>query len=298
PGGWRRARSRVGVGTDRRGDRHDGTRGAAGRLAALRAAERVSHTTYRRRDGNRDAAPRNVGHRRDRALHAGPTIPLSGAPRRPRACRVAVEETMDITLAFCSISALDRSLADAAAAAATAGLRALEVTAHPPHLDPMAGVEAARAAARNVRAAGVEIVAYGSYLGRFGQIERAHAAREAALAAALETRLLRVWAEPIPDGSSDLSPVLDLLRCACDAAAADGITVVVERHLGSFADTPEQIDRLLDAIDRPNVALNYQVLDFLPCDAAAAQPADAARLASRARYCHLKNYQRNPQDGG
>jgi len=205
---------------------------------------------------------------------------------------------MDITLAFCSISALDRSLADAAAAAATAGLRALEVTAHPPHLDPMAGVEAARAAARNVRAAGVEIVAYGSYLGRFGQIERAHAEREAALAAALETRLLRVWAEPIPDGSSDLSPVLDLLRCACDAAAADGITVVVERHLGSFADTPEQIDRLLDAIDRPNVALNYQVLDFLPCDAAAAQPADAARLASRARYCHLKNYQRNPQDGG
>jgi sugar phosphate isomerase/epimerase len=204
---------------------------------------------------------------------------------------------MDHVLAFCSISALDRSLEAAAAAAASAGLRALEVTAHPPHLDPAAGVDAARAAARAVRGTGLEIVAYGSYLGRFGQIERAHAEREAAISAALETRLLRVWAEPIPDGSSDLTPVVDLLRRACDATAADGITVVVERHLGSFADTPERIDTLLDAIDRPNIALNYQVLDFLPCDAAAAQPADAARLASRARYCHLKNYQLNPQEG-
>jgi sugar phosphate isomerase/epimerase len=205
---------------------------------------------------------------------------------------------MDLALAFCSISALDRSIGEAAALASAAGLRALEVTAHPPHLDATAGIPAARAAARAVRDAGVEIVAYGSYLGRFGQIERAHAEREAALAAALATRLLRVWAEPIPESSFDLKPVVDLMRAACDAAAADGITVVVERHLGSFAETPEQIDRLLDAIDRPNLALNYQVLDFLPSTAAAAQPADAARLASCARYCHLKNYQRNEQEGG
>jgi hypothetical protein len=36
----------------------------------------------------------------------------------------------------------------------------------------------------------------------------------------------------------------------------------IERHLGSFADTAENIVRLLGAIDRPNVALSYQVLDF------------------------------------
>jgi len=201
-------------------------------------------------------------------------------------------------LAFCSISALDRSLAAAAATAVAAGLRHLEVTAHPPHLDPGAGLDAARAAARAVREASVEIVAYGSYLGRFGQTTRAHAEREAAIAAALGTRLLRVWAEPLPDGSSDLAPAVELLRCACDAAAADGITVVVERHLGSFADSPQGIERLFAAIDRPNLALNYQVLDFLAPEAAADQPADATRLAPLARYCHLKNYQPNPQVGG
>lgn len=201
-------------------------------------------------------------------------------------------------LGFCSYSALDRSLGEAAALAARVGLDGLEVTAHPPHLDPAAGIEAARAAGRAVRTAGIPVIAYGSYLGRFGQVTAADAERAAAVAAALETRLLRVWAEPIPDGNGDPAPCIALLRAACDAAAGDGITVVIERHLGSFADTPERIVALLDAIDRPNVALNYQVLDFLPMDQIAGQPDDAAALVAVARYFHLKNYQANPEPAG
>lgn len=201
-------------------------------------------------------------------------------------------------LGFCSFSALDRSLADAARLAAEAGLDGLEVTAHPPHLDPAAGLDAARAAGRAVRAAGIPVIAYGSYLGRYGQVTTADALRAANIAAALETPLLRVWAEPIPDDNADSAPAVALLRTACDAAAGDGITVVIERHLGSFADTPERIVRLLDAIDRANVALNYQVLDFLPMDQAAAQPNDAERLLPLAAYCHLKNYQPNPDPLG
>jgi len=74
--------------------------------------------------------------------------------------------------------------------------------------------------------------------------------------------------------------------------------VVIERHVGSFADTPERIARLLDAIDRPNVALNYQVLDFLPPGEAARQAEDATRLVPHARYVHLKNYQPNAEPDG
>lgn len=200
---------------------------------------------------------------------------------------------MTNTLAFCSISALDRPLAAAAEIAAGAGLEAIEVTAHRPHLDPEAGVEAAREARRAVLAAGVEIVAYGSYLGRFGQLSRAHAEREAAIAAALEAPLLRVWAEPPENGAPEMTAAVELMQAACDAARLDGITVVVERHLGSFADTPARIDALLAAVERENLALNYQVLDFLPPTAIAAQADDAATLIHRARYFHLKNYQRN-----
>jgi sugar phosphate isomerase/epimerase len=201
-------------------------------------------------------------------------------------------------LGFCSFSALDRSLADAAALAARIGLDGLEVTAHPPHLDPADGVDAARAAGRAVRAAGIPVIAYGSYLGRYGQVTAADAARAAAIAAALQTPLLRVWAEPIAEGAADLAASVALLRAACDACAADGITVAIERHLGSFADTAENVVRLLDAIDRPNVALNYQVLDFLPMERAAAQPADAERLVPFACYFHLKNYQPNADSEG
>jgi len=204
---------------------------------------------------------------------------------------------VDLRLGFCSISALDRPLARVAELAAQLGLAGVEVTARKPHLDSEAGVDAARAAGRAVRAAGVDVVAYGSYLGRFGLTTHVHAAREAALAAALEAPLLRVWAEPMEAAPGDLALVAGLMQTAADAARGDGITVVIERHIGSFADTPERIVRLFDAIDRPNIALNYQVLDFLPAGEAAGQPADAARLVPLARYFHLKNYQPNETTG-
>jgi len=201
-------------------------------------------------------------------------------------------------LAFCSISALDRSLEAAAALAAAVGLEGLEVTAHAPHLDAQAGPGPAAAIGRAVRAAGVEVVAYGSYLGRFGGRTRQDAEREVAIAAALGAPRLRVWAEPSGDGDGDPAGAAALLRAACDAAAPYGIAVVIERHLGSFADTPARIAALLAAIERDNAALNYQVLDFLPPQAAADQAADAARLAGAARYFHLKNYQPNPDGVG
>jgi sugar phosphate isomerase/epimerase len=140
-----------------------------------------------------------------------------------------------------------------------------------------------------VRGAGIEVMAYGSYLGAGSAPPAPDDARRAVeAAAALEAPLLRVWAECAP--GADPAPVRAHLRAVCDAAAPLGQTVVVERHVGSLADTPERVERLLAEVDRPNFALNYQVLDFLPEGEAAAQPADAARLAGRARYFHLKNY--------
>lgn len=201
-------------------------------------------------------------------------------------------------LAFCSISALDRPVAAAAALARRAGCEGLEVTARAPHLDPEAGPAAAREAGRAIRGEGVSVVAYGSYLGRFGQTSPEIARREVALASALGAPLLRVWAEPVEGPEGGFETVVSLLREAADAAAGEGITVVVERHVGSHADTPPRIQHLLGAIARPNVALNYQVLDFLPPDEAALQPADAQRLVPLARYFHLKNYRSNPEPGG
>ncbi len=197
-------------------------------------------------------------------------------------------------LAFCSISALDRPIAAVAEMALACGVEAIEITGHAPHLAADASVAEARDVGRAVRATGCGIVAFGSYLGRFGQVTADDARRAVAWTEALETPLLRVWAEPLPDDNQDKNPTVDLMRAACDAALPAGITVVVERHLGSFADTPRRIADLFAAIDRPNVALNYQVLDFLPPSKITQQAADAAALSGAARYFHLKNYQLNP----
>jgi sugar phosphate isomerase/epimerase len=199
---------------------------------------------------------------------------------------------MKHALGFCSISALDRPLGAVAELAVACGLDGIEATARAPHVDPAAPLDAHRETARTVRAAGAHVIAYGSYLGRpeVGAGDAGAAERAVRIAEALGAPLLRVWAEPIP-GAPDagFGTVAALLRGASDRAAALGIDVVVERHAGSFADTPERIDRLFAAVDRPNFALNYQVLDLLPQSLAAAQPDDARRLVPLARYFHLKN---------
>lgn len=199
-------------------------------------------------------------------------------------------------IGFCTISALDRPLAEAARVAAAAGCDGIEVTARPPHFDATADPADAREAGRAIRAEGVDVVAFGSYLGHGRPLRRHDAVRAAEVAAAFETPLLRVWAPVEPD--EDPAPLIEHLRTACDAAAPLGVTVVVERHIGSLADTPERVESLLADVDRPNFALNYQVLDFLQPEAASLQPADAARLAPRARYFHLKNYRPNPDGQG
>ncbi|MCP3987061.1 MAG: TIM barrel protein [bacterium] len=192
-------------------------------------------------------------------------------------------------LGFCSVSALDRPLVDAAQMAADAGCDVLEVTARPPHLDPSAGLAEIAELGRAVRDTGVEVVAYGSYFGRERPLLEADAVRAAEIAGALGAPLLRVWAECAAD--EDAGETVRHLQLACDAATDCGATVVVERHQGSLADTPERVEALLAEVDRANFALNYQVLDLLPQDAAPHQPADAARLVRHARYFHLKNYQ-------
>src|SRR5690606_11248007 len=226
----RRARGRP----PRRGARRDRARGAAGRFAAVRSPERLPDAPHRRGDGRRDAPPRRARARRDRAPRAGRAPRARGAARGSRPDRVK-EHTRERMpppsrprLGFCSISALDRPLAAAAALAAAAGLDGLEVTARPPHLDPGAPDDALRGAGDAVRAAGAAVVAYGSYLGqaphgggRPPELGPAAGARAARVAALLGAPLLRVWADCVP-GAPDagFAEVVATLQATCDAAAA------------------------------------------------------------------------------
>lgn len=198
-------------------------------------------------------------------------------------------------LGLCSIALLDMPILDIASLAAEAGLDGIEVTVRRPHLDRDAGPDAARQLGSDIRALGLDVLAYGSYFGSRGRCTQDDAEADVALAEALDAPLLRVWAEPDED-QPGVEPVVDGIRRIAQLARPRGITIVVERHNGSLADTPERIEKLLAAVDEPNVALNYQALDFLPPDDYRSQAEDAHRLMPHARYVHLKNY-RTPESG-
>jgi len=200
-------------------------------------------------------------------------------------------------LGLCSIAALDRPLAEVAAAAARAGLDGLEVTGRPPHLAPDDAAAAPRARAA-VEAEGLRVLAYGSYFGLPDRRAPEQARRDVATARRLGAPRLRVWAACAAEDGNAMAPAVAALREVCDRAADVGIDVVLERHLGGWADTAPRVEALLAEVDRANFALNYRVLDLLPVEAAGEQVADAARLAGRARYMHVKNYLPPAEPGG
>jgi sugar phosphate isomerase/epimerase len=199
-----------------------------------------------------------------------------------------------VRLGVCTITALDRPLEEAARAAGRAGAEGVELTARPPHWRAGAGRREAEAARRVLDAAGLAALAFGSYLGKDAPPGPEEPERTVEAAAAMGAPCLRVWAEPAAGGGRE-EALLDLLRRCVDRAAARGLTVVVERHLGSLADDAERVERLLDAV--PGLALAWQPLDGLPQGQVGAQPADAARLGPRARHVHLKNYRVDAASG-
>jgi hypothetical protein len=122
-------------------------------------------------------------------------------------------------LCFCSYSALTGRSLTAAELTARVGLDGLRSPRiHRISIRPTASRPRAR---RGGRARGGDSGGrVRSYLGRYGQVATADAVRAAAIAAALQTPLLRVWAEPIPEATPTRGPCVALLRAACDAAAA------------------------------------------------------------------------------
>ena len=177
------------------------------------------------------------------------------------------------------------------ATAAKCGVDGIEASARAPHFDEHTDLRAVQRMGAAVREAGLGVLAYGSYLSYDGPDHESLVRTEVARAEALAAERMRVWAGH-PAGASDenRADVVALMRDVADAAGAVGLDVVIERHEGSFADTVARCTQLLDAIDRPNVALNFQCLDDIRADDAKNVAAEARALIPRSRYLHVKNY--------
>ncbi len=110
------------------------------------------------------------------------------------------------------------------------------------------------------------------------------------------------WSEGgrISVGGSPLASEDDIRRTAsglaeaADAARPSGITISIEIHQNTYADTAESALRLLRRVDRPNVGLNADVGNILwaydrPSESVAAS---MIRLAPHTVYQHMKNVHR------
>ena len=195
-------------------------------------------------------------------------------------------------LGLATIVGLSHSLEQVLDVAQAVGVDGVEITGRGPHLAPNSTVAHLEEVKLAAAVRGLEILAFGSYLGCRGRFAPADVEFAVTTARVLDTARLRVWAES-PTSAFDgagFTKVVELLQACCDASASGGIEVVVERHRHSFADSVEDVEHLLEAVNRPNVALNYQPLDHLPATAASEVPEDARQLGARSTYSHLKNY--------
>ncbi|MFD1150682.1 sugar phosphate isomerase/epimerase family protein [Saccharothrix hoggarensis] len=156
---------------------------------------------------------------------------------------------------LCSVTLRALAPADVLRVAAEAGLRVVEwggdVHAPPGRVDAVRGLTAA---------SGLTTCSYGSYW-KAGEYPVERFADVADAAVGLGAPRVRVWAGV--EGSADASRatrdrVVSALREAAQAAAERGLTIALEFHGGTLADTPRATLDLLDAVDHPALGTYWQ----------------------------------------
>lgn len=169
-----------------------------------------------------------------------------------------------ISILLCTIACRDRLLEHALDIARDAAFDGVEIWGREPHMPDEFDENRMRAARKLLDAKGVLPYVLGSYL-RFGTTrldgdvelnDVLHIARW------LRTPLVRVWASDV--GSRDATPELwqrtvSEAQEACERAAKLDMTLVVEMHDATLADTAASARRLIEEVGRDNFRLNFQV---------------------------------------
>ena len=207
---------------------------------------------------------------------------------------------MELTqgVGVCSIAFKERSAADALRAIAAAGADSIELWGQPPHL-PFPVDEAWCADLREQASdLGLSFCALGSYYcpGRHPSYDGHPVTKKNQLTAvrALGAPIVRIW--PGSAGHAATAPeererLYAEIRDFADGARDAGILVVLERHVGSLTEGWDAPLTVLEEIDHPAVALNYQVVYPAPREELATRAVpDYRRLLPHSRHAHLQNY--------
>jgi sugar phosphate isomerase/epimerase len=141
----------------------------------------------------------------------------------------------------------------------------VEIWGREPHVPEKFDENRLRATRKQLETTGVTPHALGSYL-RLGATRNDSNAVQLGdtlhIARWLKTPLVRVWASDVSSRSASeavWSRTVAEIQQASERAAKLDLTLAAEMHAGTLADSAEAAVRLVQAVDRPNFRLNYQI---------------------------------------
>ena len=203
----------------------------------------------------------------------------------------------------CCVAFKSKSLPEIVSLAADAGAEGIEIWAQPPHIKYP--IDRSRCAEIRDLAEdkGVPVIAVGSYLrpGAKTVLDGAllTVQNQLELVEVFGVPIIRIWAGGTDYGDAsrlEYESAISGIQEFADAAA-EGLTIVLERHSGTLTsgwDSPEEV---LSSIDRPNVSLNYQtVFPAAVSELKTKAVEDYRRLITLSSHAHVQNY-RQSADG-
>ncbi len=167
-------------------------------------------------------------------------------------------------VALCTIAFREKLLDDALDIARCIGFEAVELWGREPHVAEAYDYNRTRLIKQKCEERRLTIAALGSYL-RFGATRKNSATADLRnilqTAYTLRAPIIRVWASDV--GSAEASPqiwkkTVAEAREACQRCQKLGITLAVEMHDNTLADTADSTLRLIEEVGCDNFRVNYQ----------------------------------------
>ncbi len=200
----------------------------------------------------------------------------------------------EVRIGLCTIAFRDWKLERVLDLARKIGYEGVELWGREPHICESFDAERVAAARSEVLARGLQIASYSPYV-YLSSVEEHEAEEELQkaldllrIARALGSPRMRVYAgrRGSRDATArDWESCIGGLRALADAAAAAGVTLCVETHGGTLADTTETTARLLSTVNSTRLRVLFDPVNLWPEDPVAS----ARALQPHTELVHLKN---------
>ncbi len=204
-------------------------------------------------------------------------------------------------VAMCTIAFREKLLEDVLDLARVLSFKAVELWGREPHVGDVYDYNRTRLIRRMCSDRGLEVAALGSYL-RFGATKKTsdnvNLCHTLQTAHTLRASIIRVWASDVGSaqaGEEVWKKATAEAREACARCLKLGITLAVEMHDDTLADTAAGALRFLERVGCDNLRLNYQP------SARVQKEKPLERLEKVLDYvvhCHAQNFKRLGRDEG